>query len=204
MTNLLRRVISEVLSDSIDYHVAPTFARRSIRKLGLDPSRADANFSTGEDRVFVFRDKDEAKWYANYQSDNEEGVRFDIWEVDTSGLRLYDDDSMFSPGAEGETSAAWTPQKIGRRRVKLYQAAPVNEAIGRNMHTTDTTPNTWDSFQDFEVNYYPQADGFHLMDVSFKGKKLGPTRRFNSQSEAQHQARMIIDQYRVQVMNSKT
>ncbi len=73
--------------------------------------------------------------------------------------------------------------------------------VGRNMHTTDITPNTWDSFQDFDIEYYPQDDGFYLMDVSFKGKKLGPTRRFNTQADAQHQARMIVDKCRVEFMN---
>jgi hypothetical protein len=37
MTNLLRRVISEVLSDSIDYHVAPTFARPVNEATGRNP-----------------------------------------------------------------------------------------------------------------------------------------------------------------------
>jgi len=184
----------------VGYHVAPKFARASIRKYGLDPSKAKGNFFTGENRVFVFRDIGEAEWYANYQGDNDEGVRFDIWKVETSGLKFFEDDSMFSPGAEGETSAEWTPSKVGKNRVKLWTV--VQEAIGRNMHTIDTTPNTWDSFQDFEINYYPQEDGFYLMDVSFKGKKLGPSRRFNTQAEAEHQARMIIDKSRVDFMNS--
>ena len=80
----------------------------------------------------------------------------------------------------------------------------LQEEIGRNMHTTDITPNTWDSFQDFEIEYFPQDDGSHLMDISFKGKKLAPTTKFGSHDDAKHHARMIVDKYRVQVMNSKS
>jgi len=79
----------------------------------------------------------------------------------------------------------------------------IHEMIGRNQYTLDTMPNTWDSFQDFEIEYYPQDDGSYLMDISFKGKKLAPTSRFMSQSDAQHHARMIVDKHRVTAMNSK-
>lgn len=77
----------------------------------------------------------------------------------------------------------------------------LREEIGRNYHTIDPTPNTWDSFQDFEIEYYPQADGTYMMDISFKGKKLAPTTRFGSQEDARHHARMIVDKYRVEYMN---
>tara|TARA_B100001123_G_C14887399_1_gene858470 strand:- start:296 stop:586 length:291 start_codon:yes stop_codon:yes gene_type:complete len=78
----------------------------------------------------------------------------------------------------------------------------LQEEIGRNYHTLDPEPNTWNNFQDFEIEYYPQADGTCLLDVSFKGKKLVPMSRFGSQSDAQHHARMIVDKYRVEFMNS--
>ena len=70
------------------------------------------------------------------------------------------------------------------------------------MHTINTAPNTWDSFDDFEINYYPQDDMSVLLDISFKGKKLGPTSKFGSRDDAQHHARMVVDKYRVQVMNA--
>ena len=76
------------------------------------------------------------------------------------------------------------------------------EEIGRNYHTLDPDPNTWDSFQDFEIEYYPQGDGTYLMDISFKNKKIIPTSRFGSQEEARHHARMVLDKYRVQYMNA--
>lgn len=77
----------------------------------------------------------------------------------------------------------------------------IYEEIGRNYHTIDPTPNTWDSFQDFEIEYYPQDDGTCLLDVSFRNKKLLPTSRFGSKNDAEHHARMIIDKFRVDFMN---
>tara|TARA_R100000008_G_scaffold82284_1_gene66406 strand:+ start:8608 stop:8898 length:291 start_codon:yes stop_codon:yes gene_type:complete len=76
------------------------------------------------------------------------------------------------------------------------------EEIGRNYHTVDPDPNTWDNFQDYEIEYYPQADGSYLMDISFKDKKLMHTSRHASESDAKHMARMIIDKHRVDYMNS--
>jgi hypothetical protein len=80
----------------------------------------------------------------------------------------------------------------------------LREEIGRNYHTINPDPITWSSFQDFEINYYPQADGFHLMDVEYKGNQLGPTTRHKSYEDAEHHARMIVDKYRVEVMNSES
>jgi hypothetical protein len=80
----------------------------------------------------------------------------------------------------------------------------LKEEIGRNYHSLDPTPNTWDTFQDFEIEYYPQANGTYLMDISFKDKKIIPMSRHASQSDAQHHARMVVDKYRVIYMNSNT
>ena len=77
----------------------------------------------------------------------------------------------------------------------------ISEEIGRNMYTIDPTPNTWDSFRDFEINYYPQDNGTCLLDVLFKNKKLVSTQRFGSQKDAEHHARMIVDKHRITVMN---
>ena len=78
----------------------------------------------------------------------------------------------------------------------------MSEEIGRNYHTIDPDPNTWDTFDDFEIEYYPQNDGSFRMDVSFKGKSIIPTSRFGSKSDAEHHARMIVDKVRVNYMNS--
>jgi hypothetical protein len=86
--------------------------------------------------------------------------------------------------------------------LKLLVREILFEEIGRNYHTLDPQPNTWDSFQDFEIEYYPQNNGTFLLDLSFKGKKLVPLSRFGSQEDAKHYARMVVDKFRVGYMNS--
>ncbi len=80
----------------------------------------------------------------------------------------------------------------------------IREEIGRNYHTIDPDPNTWDSFQDFEIEYYPQDNGTCLLDISFKDQKLLPTSRFGSQQDAEHHARMVVDKFRVDFMNKNS
>lgn len=89
-----------------------------------------------------------------------------------------------------------------KSKLRIWVHEILQEEIGRNYHTLDPTPNTWDTFQDFEIEYFPQGDGTYLMDISFKGKKLAPTTRFGSQEDAKHHARMVVDKYRVEYMNS--
>ena len=78
----------------------------------------------------------------------------------------------------------------------------VREEIGRNYHTLDTRPNAWDTFQDFEISYYPQDNGSCLLDITYLGKPIVTSASFGSQMDAQHHARIVIDDYRVKVMNS--
>lgn len=85
----------------------------------------------------------------------------------------------------------------GLRLLKAF----IKEEIGRNYHTLDPDPITWDSFRDYEINYYPQENGQYLVDIFFKDKKITPTGRFNNETECKHFARMVIDQHRVSYMN---
>jgi len=86
--------------------------------------------------------------------------------------------------------------------LRFYIRQVLFEEIGRNYHSLDTNPNTWSSFQDFEIEYYPQEDGTYLMDIFFKGKQMAPISKFGSYEDAQHHARMIVDKYRVEYMNA--
>ena len=79
----------------------------------------------------------------------------------------------------------------------------LDEEVGRNYHTIDPRPNTWETFQDFEIDYYPQADGTCLLDVTYKQDPIVSSAKFGSVSDARHYARMVVDQVRVQSMNSK-
>lgn len=86
--------------------------------------------------------------------------------------------------------------------LKLLEAF-IKEEIGRNYHTVNPDPITWSSFQDYEINYYPQENGQYLVDISYEGEKIVPTGRFQNETECKHFARMVIDKHRVSAMNSK-
>ena len=78
----------------------------------------------------------------------------------------------------------------------------IREEIGRNFHTINTHPNTFESFKDYEIIIDPLSNSLYVASVYFKGKKLGQQARFNTHEEAKHYARMIIDSHRVSYMNS--
>ena len=77
----------------------------------------------------------------------------------------------------------------------------IREEIGRNYHTVDPDPITWDSFQDYEIECYPTEKGHYTVSISFKGKQLSPTANFKNETEAKHYARMVVDKHRVSAMN---
>jgi hypothetical protein len=77
------------------------------------------------------------------------------------------------------------------------------EEIGRNYHTVNNDPHLWDSFQDYQIEYFPLENGQHMVDVSFKGEKLVPTARKNTEAECKHFARMVVDKHRITAMNDQ-
>jgi hypothetical protein len=87
------------------------------------------------------------------------------------------------------------------RRLSLLEAF-IKEEIGRNFHTVDPTPNTWEDFQDYQIECFPTETGAYTVDVSFEGKKLTQTARFQNETEAKHFARMVVDKHRVTAMNN--
>lgn len=86
------------------------------------------------------------------------------------------------------------------KKLKLLEAF-IREEIGRNYHTVNPDPITWDKFQDYEIECFPTGNGNYTVTVFFKGEQLSPTSNFKSESEANHFARMIVDKHRVNVMN---
>tara|TARA_Y100000034_G_scaffold111833_1_gene145280 strand:+ start:3067 stop:3357 length:291 start_codon:yes stop_codon:yes gene_type:complete len=78
----------------------------------------------------------------------------------------------------------------------------IREQVARNMHTIDTSPNTFEDFQDYEINIvHDIVNDSYMLTVLYKGKKLGNMGSYPEHDEANHQARMIIDKHRVQVMD---
>lgn len=87
--------------------------------------------------------------------------------------------------------------KITRSKIRDL----ILEEIGRNYHTVNNDPHLWDSFQDYQIEYYPLETGQFMVDVSFKGEKIAPSARKNTEAECKHYARMIVDKHRITAMN---
>ena len=77
----------------------------------------------------------------------------------------------------------------------------IREEIGRNFHTINNDPYTFDSFQDYDLEINGSTQGEFFLSVFFNGKKIMPTQKFTSHDDAHHAARMIIDKDRVSRMN---
>jgi hypothetical protein len=78
----------------------------------------------------------------------------------------------------------------------------IRESIGRNYHTIDTTPYTFDDFQDYNTEIDGAIDGSIYMTIFYKGEKIFPTQRFSTFNDAHHHSRMVIDKDRVYRMNN--
>lgn len=78
----------------------------------------------------------------------------------------------------------------------------IKEEIGRNYHTVDTSPNTFEDFQDYDIQIDGSTSGGFYLTIFYKRSKIYPTQRFESYDDAHHTSRIVIDKDRVRRMNS--
>ena len=84
----------------------------------------------------------------------------------------------------------------------LRQFIREQAGVGRNAHTLDDSPNTFEDFDDYNVEISPNVNGAFTLTIYFKGKKMDASRDFNDYEEAHHHARMIVDNHRVTNMQT--
>jgi len=81
----------------------------------------------------------------------------------------------------------------------------IREQLARNMHTLDSSPNTFEDFQDYETNIiHDIVNDAYSLTVLYKGEKIGNTITYPTHDEAHHQSRMIVDKHRVQIMHGSS
>ena len=78
----------------------------------------------------------------------------------------------------------------------------IKEEVGRNLHTVNTHPYTFEDMGDYDVQIEPHRDGKFFLTILIGGEKLCPTSVFLSHEDAVHTSRMLIDKDRVTRMNS--
>lgn len=70
------------------------------------------------------------------------------------------------------------------------------------MYTVDASPYTFDDIDGYDIEVVADVNEGYSLTVSFKGKLITPTSHYKDYEEAYHQARMIVDKHRVQVMDA--
>ena len=55
----------------------------------------------------------------------------------------------------------------------------IKEEIGRNFHTKDNNPYTFDDFSDYNVEINGDTRGDFFLKVTYKDKKVAPISRFS-------------------------
>ena len=77
----------------------------------------------------------------------------------------------------------------------------IREEIGRNFHTLDNSPHTFDDFQDYDIEINGDPEGVYFLTIHYKDEKIFPTQKFNSREDAFSHSRQVIDNDRVKRMN---
>ena len=81
--------------------------------------------------------------------------------------------------------------------IRRFVRRVLSEEIGRNFHTVNTEPVSYKDFVDYEVDIIMLQDEDYIVDVSYKGKKLAPVRKYPSREEAEFAAEKLVDKHRV-------
>jgi len=79
----------------------------------------------------------------------------------------------------------------------------IREEIGRNLHTIDNNPITYDDFQDYDIQIDGHPDGNYHLTIWHLEEKIYPTTVFRDLEEAENASRLVIDQDRVTRMNKE-
>lgn len=165
----------------------------------------------GPDRPFLVRTTD-TKWHIPFWI-----VRHIYPEVEDA---FNDVDSKhdwrgMGPGDSGKTGQfkwEWVetePVPEGHSSHKTPMGRmEITEEIGRNYHTVDPDPITWESFADYDIDGYMTPNNRYSVTVTYKKgdpeheEVLVPPTTFKDEPEAKHRLRMVIDSHRVKAMNN--
>jgi hypothetical protein len=72
----------------------------------------------------------------------------------------------------------------------------------KNSYTIDDMPHTFDETEGYDIELLADVNQGYSLTVKHEGELIAPTSSYKDYDEAYHQARMIIDKHRVQVMDA--
>lgn len=155
----------------------------------------------GPDRPFLVRTTD-TKWHIPFWI-----VRHIYPKVEDAfnAVDSKHDWRGMGPGDRGKTgNFEW--EWVEDEPVPL-EKKEISEEIGRNYHTIDPDPITWDSFADYEIDGYMTPKNTYSVTVTYKKgdpkqeRVLVQNATFKDEPEAMSRVRNIVDSHRVQAMN---
>jgi hypothetical protein len=111
------------------YHVAPERVQDSIKKYGIDSTKAPYERSTEGAEIYLFDTLDRAKWYKNFMSQYDEPEPFNIWKVKVDEKKLKPDyglssEEMYDPITKRSITEvmSWVAKiSIPKNRIKLLE-----------------------------------------------------------------------------------
>ena len=83
------------------------------------------------------------------------------------------------------------------RDLKSFVREVMREEIGRNYHTINGGPISYQEFVGYDVETTPVTDGTFILNIYFENKKLIPTRTYNTKEEADLYARSVVEKHRL-------
>jgi len=133
---------------AIGYHVYPAHAEATLRAEGLRPGFHGRE--EGDGRVYLFCDRDEARWYAQMQTEDAasegfrdpdgDAIRMRIVPVDLTGLVCEKDWTLLSADEENaQSSAVWTVGPVGPERIDPVLDEDTPDPVSRARATTITS-----------------------------------------------------------------
>ncbi len=81
----------------------------------------------------------------------------------------------------------------------LVREMIIREEIGRNFHTLNGGPISYQEFIGYDVETIPTKDGTYILNVYFENKKLVPTRTYSTKEEAELYARSVVEKHRLSI-----
>ena len=77
----------------------------------------------------------------------------------------------------------------------------IREELGKNLRSTDTSPNTFQDLDGYDIQIDSFADGAYTLAIFYYDEKIFPATRFNNREEALSFSRQVVDKDRVKRMN---
>ena len=86
---------------------------------------------------------------------------------------------------------------MGLNELRRLIRSVLVEEIGRNFHTINTDPISYKDFAGYEVDVIATVDGAYILSIFYDGKKMSPTRKYNTKEEAELAARQAVERHRL-------